>query len=140
VDTLVGDRQLVRPYFFGSYDPNRKTSEKFYEALQFLGFEIVTRPVRSRQIAGGGETYRLEKGVDVALVTKMLSHAFRDTFDTAIIVSGDSDYVEAVRVVKELGKRVEIASFKESVGRDLKLLADKFIPLDDIADSIRLKI
>lgn len=63
VDTLVGNRQLIRPYFFGSYDPDRKPSEKFYEALQFRGFEISTKPVRSRRISKGGEIYRLKRGL-----------------------------------------------------------------------------
>ena len=122
---------------FGSYDPNKKPSEKFYEALQLQGFEVTARPLRSREL--GKEGYRIEKGVDVALVTKMLSHAFRNTFDVAILVSGDLDYAEAVKVVKELGKRVEIAAFKGSIGRELKFLADRFIALDDIADNIQLE-
>lgn len=136
VKVLVENRQLVRPYFFGSYDPNKKVSEKFYEALQLQGFEITVKPLRSRQFQAEG--YRIEKGVDVALVTKMLSHAFRDTFDVAILVSGDSDYAEAVKVIKELGKRVEIAAFAGSISRELKFLADRFIPLDDMADTIQL--
>ena len=68
----------------------------------------------------------------------MVSHAFRNTFDVAILVSGDSDYAEAVKVIKELGKRVEIAAFTGSIGRELKFLADHFIPLDGIAGDIEL--
>jgi uncharacterized protein (TIGR00288 family) len=138
VNVLVENRQLIRPYFFGSYDPNKKVGEKFYEALSLQGFEIIKKPLRSRAIGEGGEIRQLEKGVDVALVTRLLSLAFEDTFDVAIIVSGDTDYIDAIRVIKDLGKRVEIAAFKGSIGRDLKFLADKFIAIDDIAEQIKI--
>jgi len=136
VDCLVGNRQLIRPYFFGSYDPNNPVSNKFFDSLRLQGFDVTQRPTRDRQ--AGEKAYKIEKGVDVSLVTKMLSHAFRNNFDVAIIVSGDSDYVEAVQEVKNLGKRIEIAAFKASIGKDLKHIADLFIPIDDIASSIEL--
>ncbi len=133
--TLVGNRQLVRPYFFGSYDPNNKP-EQFYDALRAFGYEVTVKPKRDRVMSD--RTISLEKGVDVALVTKMLTHAFQGTYDVAILVSGDSDYVEAVQVVKDRGKTVEIAGFKGSVGKELRRVADKFTWLDDISNEIKL--
>jgi uncharacterized LabA/DUF88 family protein len=132
---LVGNRQLVRPHFFASYDSN-KIPEPFYDALRSLGYEVTVKPKRDRIISG--KQVSIEKGVDVALVTKMLTHAFQGTYDVAILVSGDSDYVEAMQVVKDRGKTVEIAGFKGSVGKELRRVADKFIFLDDIADKIKI--
>jgi hypothetical protein len=52
-----------------------------------------------------------EKGSDVNLATYLLLDAFRGDFDSALVISNDSDLKEPIRVVKsELGKRVGIAN------------------------------
>ena len=50
-----------------------------------------------------------EKAVDVKLATDMI--LLKDIYDTAIILSGDQDYVPAVQAVKDSGKRVINAAF-----------------------------
>ncbi len=50
-----------------------------------------------------------EKGSDVNLAVHMLNDAYKDRFDTAVIVSNDSDLAEVIRITtKELGKRVGV--------------------------------
>ena len=56
-----------------------------------------------------------EKAVDVKLATDMI--LLRDIYDTAIIVSGDQDYVPAVQAIKDSGKRVINASFRTRSGQ-----------------------
>jgi uncharacterized LabA/DUF88 family protein len=55
-----------------------------------------------------------EKGIDTGLVTDLLKHAWEDTYDTAVLVSSDSDFVPAVRFIQEKGKRVIHAGFPPS--------------------------
>jgi uncharacterized LabA/DUF88 family protein len=70
-----------------------------------------------------------EKGVDVKLATDLI--VLKDIYDVAIIVSGDQDYVPAVQVVKDFGKRVVNVAFQTRSGkllpggaRRLNLVAD----------------
>ena len=50
-----------------------------------------------------------EKGSDVNLATYLLLDAFDDDYDTAIVVSNDSDLVHPIEVVRQrFGKRVEV--------------------------------
>ncbi len=56
-----------------------------------------------------------EKAVDVKLATDMI--LLRDIYDTAIILSGDQDYVPAVQAVKDSGKRVVNAAFQTRGGQ-----------------------
>lgn len=72
----------------------------------------------------------MEKGVDIDLATDMLRLAYNNAYDTAIIVTGDGDFVSAVKGVKDMGKHVENANFKEGKGYHLRTACDKFIPLD----------
>lgn len=51
-----------------------------------------------------------EKGVDVFLAVDLL--ALKDTYDVAIIVSGDQDYAPAVKAVKNFGKQVINVAFE----------------------------
>ncbi len=133
VKELAGNRNLIRPYFYSAHGvPPNDVQIKFHHRLKYLGFSVVTRPLRQR----GGKW--VEKGVDVALVTDLLGMAFRNIYDIAIIVSGDKDMEGAIEEVKKLGKRVEVAAFEHAVAGETRMLADKFIPLDKIADKIAL--
>lgn len=58
-----------------------------------------------------------EKAVDVKLATDLLE--LREIYDVAIIVSGDQDYVPAVRAVKDSGKHVLSVSFLKRDGKVL---------------------
>lgn len=55
-----------------------------------------------------------EKAVDVKLAADLIT--LRDIYDIAIIVSGDQDYVPAVEVVKDCGKRVVNVAFQTRRG------------------------
>ncbi|MCJ7646416.1 NYN domain-containing protein, partial [bacterium] len=66
------------------------------------------------------------------IASDMLSLAFRDAYDIAILISGDTDYVRVIDEIQELGKIVEVASFKYGKSWDLEKACDKYILLDPI--------
>jgi uncharacterized LabA/DUF88 family protein len=67
-----------------------------------------------------------EKCVDVALASSLLSYAaIPGTYDIAMAVIGDRDYVPAFRHVRQLGKRVAIASIQGSCAKEYLDPADK---------------
>ncbi len=72
------------------------------------------------------------KGVDIQLTNDMLSHAFRDNYDSAVLIAGDGDYVPLVQEVKRLGKRVHVHFIDACSNPDLKLAADEFTGLTKI--------
>ena len=52
-----------------------------------------------------------EKETDINLATHMLSKAFQNAYDIAILVSGDTDYIKVVETLHNIGKTVVIAHF-----------------------------
>jgi uncharacterized LabA/DUF88 family protein len=56
-----------------------------------------------------------EKAVDVKLATDLIT--LKDIYDVAVIVSGDQDYVPAVQVIKDYGKRAVNVSFLTRSGK-----------------------
>ena len=71
-----------------------------------------------------GET-SVEKGVDIMMATDLLKLAWEDSYDVAILVSGDGDFAYAVKTVKDLGKHVEVAAFESNLSWELANIADK---------------
>jgi len=55
--------------------------------------------------------YQTEKGVDVQIASHLLTFAFDNQYDTAILVSHDGDFAPVVAEVLRLNKRVENAEF-----------------------------
>jgi uncharacterized LabA/DUF88 family protein len=59
----------------------------------------------------------------------MLSHAFLDNYDLAVLVCGDGDLVPLVQGVKRLGKWVIVAFFDHCLNPKLRRAADEFSQL-----------
>jgi len=59
----------------------------------------------------------------------MLTGALRNCYDTAILVSGDGDFVGVLEEIKRTGKQVENATFSSSRSDALINAADLFIEL-----------
>ena len=68
---------------------------------------------------------RYEKGIDVKIATDMLVHGYRANYDVAILVSGDTDFVDAVQAVKDLGRHVEVVLFDDAGSIALRNVADR---------------
>jgi hypothetical protein len=73
--------------------------------------------------------------LDVEIAVDMLSLAGR--YDTAVLVSGDEDFVYALNAVAYKGCRVEVAGFRSNTAPRLIDVADFFIDLGDIAELVR---
>lgn len=146
ISKLEENGKIWQTHFFAAVtDPPRFSQTNFYKMLkEQLRWETYIFPLGSRSIyCKKCDSYRktfTEKGVDVAIATKMLTHAMNKAFETSILVSGDKDYLETVKTIKNLGLRVEIVSFKHSLSKDLKNESSgAVIYLDDIKSQIELK-
>ncbi len=161
IDFLVnnpGSRSLIRAYYYGSEKvPPDPAQLGFHEKLRFNGIEVQTKALVTREstasLASNGTRVRVvkqeEKGVDVALVTDMLSMAYKNAYDTAISVGADADFENAVRNIKLIPKRVEIAAFSDTdmtntppryfstACREMRMCADLFIPLENYVNRFR---
>lgn len=57
-----------------------------------------------------------EKGVDVAISVKMIQLAYQSSSAKIILLSGDLDFIEAVKAVQEMGKKVHVVQFSDATG------------------------
>lgn len=109
----------------GKYDPTKPARQAmFFRALSTLpSLEIIEGiflfKIKSILTTIGNKVLAEipeEKGTDVNLAVHLVNDAHNKKFETAVIVSNDSDFVEAVRIVtQELKLEVGILSpFKRS--------------------------
>ena len=86
-------------------------------------------------VAGIFAAYLLkQKGVDVRLATDMITKAYQDHYDFAILFAGDDDFSDVVNAVKDAGKRVIGIYLKEHVSLNFKNSIDiRFEITDEIA-------
>ena len=125
VSKLIDGRDLERTYYYNvrqnaSVNPQASAEqEKFLSSLFETPYLEVRLGVHRRQ--GGG---MVEKGVDVMMATDLVVAAYRDLYDTAIVVSGDGDFYPAVQAAKDVGKHVEVVAFQSNLSPEVRRVAD----------------
>lgn len=131
---LADDRDILRTYYYNApltddYENDlREGQQRFFESLRRIPYVTVRLGRLHRRHDGS----LVEKGIDVSIAVESLSLAYDDAYDTAILVSGDGDYIELVEAIKRRGKHVECAMFKNQSAGVLMEYADVFHPLDDL--------
>jgi uncharacterized LabA/DUF88 family protein len=143
INILVGDRKLVDVFYYNAPLDIGIDKEKYWEQQKFFNvlrnipnFRIILCKMRKHKLRDGSYSFDV-KGDDVRLTLDMVSGAFRNLYDVAIIVSGDEDFVPLVRRVRELGKKVENAFFKATSSNSLKKSCNKSINLNEIVRRIQ---
>lgn len=130
-DHFALDYDMVRPYWFDSHHPDNRP-QKFYHMLKMEGgYRVTSKPTRER-----GNSRR-EKGVDIQLATELIAQGFNDSYEVAVLVTGDADYLRAIRYVQDQGKRVVGVQFDSNTAGDLKGAVDEYIDLSEYAEELQ---
>lgn len=148
VDALPGQgNRLVKTFLFAPkpddflmQDTRRK---KMYEWLKGMNnnsyFDLAEGKHIARlapgakymNIADRTSYYVIEKGTDVLLSTHVITKAFLNAFDTAIIVSGDTDNIPIFNVLNTMGKTSVCVGVYGQILDKLREHADDVMILDD---------
>ncbi len=123
VNELLDGRKLVDAYVYdGKYPDGSHSGLK--GTLERRGFRIVEKDFDPK--------VGVQKEVDVALATDVISFAYEDRYDVAIIVSGDRDFRPAIQIAQKLGKRVEVSAFRDSTANAIIEVADLYTELEKV--------
>ncbi|WP_316637467.1 NYN domain-containing protein [uncultured Ruminococcus sp.] len=128
-----------KPDSFLMRDHNRQsvynwiTGMKNQDFFSVIEGKHVSRPVYGKQkcITDKSSFYVVEKGTDVNLAVHVLTKAYHNAYDTAIILSADTDYIPVMDVLNHLGKAVVVAGVKQQNLEIFKQHSDFQIVLDD---------
>ena len=126
---LLGDGRLLRAFFYTGVDVGAERQQGFLLWMRRNGFRVIQKELKTFHDG------TRKANLDVEIAVDMLSLAGR--YDTAVLVSGDEDFVYAVNAVAYKGCRVEVAGFRSNTAPKLIDVADYFIDLGEIADRVR---
>ena len=117
---LAGKRKLVIVHYYNAPLDYSKSPQKYAKQQRFFekikntdNVKLILSRMQKRKIKGTDKEYYVVKGDDINIACDMVKGAYEDMFDTAILVSGDGDFVPAVNIVQEKGKSVENVYFKQ---------------------------
>lgn len=126
---LLGNGRLLRAFFYTGVDAGAERQQGFLLWMRRNGFRVVQKELKT--FYDGTRKANL----DVEIAVDMLSLSGK--YDTAVLVSGDEDFVYAVNAVAYKGCRVEVAGFRSNTAPRLIDVADYFIDLGEIAELVR---
>ena len=125
---LANGRSLQRTYYYNIRQESETNPTVGTEQQKFLDSLYDTPYVEVRLgIWKQRGDVMVEKGVDVMLATDLVVHAYKDHYDTAIVVSGDADFYPALQAVKDVGKHIEVAAFDMNMSSESARVADSTI-------------
>ena len=133
---ITRGRKLDAIYLYeGVIYPMSPGKKSWYEQLSIRSGYIIKASFDKIVKSGA-----IEKKVDINIAIDVISLAYEDAYDTAVLVSGDGDFLPVVKKVKELDKNVELWAFKYSLANTLReqLGEDRVVYLDDILHEITL--
>jgi len=148
--------ELLEVRLYASYNPDNRAEQKLKEWLEntiakFPHYRVFLRArhPRSRNVRCNecGSTivncpycreplsYAKEKGVDALKIIDLLSLAWADAYDVALLVTNDTDFVAAVERVQERGLRVVNATWKDQ-GIALSETCCKSFKIEEMAEKL----
>ena len=142
---IVGQRNLISKRYYVGMGRNQDGSEKgeklvrkqqqFLETLRSNGFEV-----KPGKIMYDGGRIR-EKGVDVKLAVDLVIGAADDLYDTAVVVSSDTDLIPAIKYLRYKKKNVEYVGFAgdPSLGMIKECNTQRLFSREDLAPFQSLK-
>ena len=123
-ETLVARDKLIRVNFYAGIDTENQLSAGWQYFMKRSGFKMITKPLQC--FADGNR----KANCDVEMAVDMINLA--NSFDTAILVSGDGDLTYAVQTLVNKGKQVEVLGNKMNTNDGLIQACDRFIDLESI--------
>ena len=143
IKELSKEGQLVQAFYYVAPLDIQADEKKYWKHQRFIeilneipNFKVVLCSLKKIKAKNGFFVY-LVKGDDVKLSNNLLMGAVEDLYDVAIVVSGDEDFVDSVKIVREkYCKKVGNAFFSRSSSSNLRKVCDFTINLDRVIDKM----
>ncbi|MBN3040279.1 MAG: NYN domain-containing protein [Candidatus Omnitrophica bacterium] len=133
IKCITAKSRLIRSYYYSSEfskEENPQTYQEQQDYFSSLKDEIPYLEIKLGRLVHVHNGW-VQKGVDVKIALDMYSKAVTDQYDTAALISGDSDFADVIHDIKEkYGKHVELYTFDRNIHQALRMAPDKHIVID----------
>lgn len=131
VKFLANERKLIRTYYYTApldqeKDPDKyaKQQQMFETLKKIQDFQLVL--CRMQKEHKNGKIVYTVKEDDIHLAVDMLTLAYNDAYDSAVLVSSDADFIPVIKAIKVIGKKAENIGFENKFSWHLKQECDRF--------------
>jgi len=99
---------------------NKELLEKRRDFIESWDLCDVCKPIVEESFLDIADHYQKEKGIDVWIAIDMVKEAINNKIDCAVLISGDSDFVPAFSLIKEIGKDVLSCSVPKGYSNEIR--------------------
>jgi uncharacterized LabA/DUF88 family protein len=125
LEYVRGQSQVCEARYYGSSNSNK---QGFLDSLKRLGYQVISKKEIKREDGSA------KGNLDIELASDM--QACVDLYDTFVLVSCDGDFLDTVKKLRSVGKRVEVFSFFGRTHEPLSCCADYYKDLTPLKDRI----
>ena len=115
LDYCKGYGDVIEAVYYTGANNDLK-QRKFHDFLAYVGYSLVTKPVKTITDFVTGQTTQ-KANLDIEIVLDMFNMI--DRYDMAILISGDGDFERALQQLKSRGKEVKVISTRGMVASEL---------------------
>lgn len=124
---------ITDAYYYNGSDGDNDNQRSFFNFLTSVGFAIITKPIKHYYNDDG--TSSAKANLDIEIVMDMFSTI--DTYDMAVLVSGDSDFERALQMLRARGKKFKVFSTAACVAKEIRYVCGMhFIDFSDIRNEV----
>ena len=124
---VIGERfdlNVVDIRYYNSVPDIEFSEEVYYKHMVFLaGLKqkgLLVNTNKLKKVHVDGKELRVEKGIDVMIATDMIKKALLEKeCECCVLISGDSDFVPVMRLIKSAGREVLSVSVLKGYAREL---------------------
>jgi len=130
------ETNLAVAYFYSGIVSNNQSQHKFFKKMKKFGYVVKTKEVKwikdrkSKILKGKGN-------LDIELALDMSQQIGK--YHTAILLSGDSDFVPVVQFAIDKKRKVVVISSRGHVAKELIQAATTYIPFESIRALVERK-
>ncbi|MBD1999291.1 NYN domain-containing protein [Leptolyngbya sp. FACHB-541] len=120
---------LTNAWFYTGIDSSRPDQRMFHTQLRQFGYEVVDKPLELRPDGSTKANFDVEIALDMVKLV--------NSYDTAVLISGDGDLVRVVLDVQQYRAKVKVVALASMTSSCLRDVANEFIDLAAIQGQIR---
>ena len=121
----------VKCFIYLAYDENRQSEQKFLDMLDINGYILRVKAIKKIKISANRN--KTKGNLDMELAFEMVD--LSDKYDTAILMSGDSDFSVPIDRIKKKGKWIIVISTRGHISKEL-LERAKYLDLRKLKSEI----
>ena len=121
-------------YFYTGKVGDNEKQNSFIRRLEKLGYSVKAKEVK--MIKTGQNLIQMKGNLDIELALD--AYKLKESYDTVLLLSGDSDFAYLIDLLKSEGKRVLVLSTRGHISRELIERA-KYIDIRKLREYIKFK-